>query len=215
MAASHCALIVVAEAISKRVTLLLRTGSVAVIRYVPTAVLTGAPSRTLLLLLKALLMSMTVVSRHQIPSAIAARATTAGPTARRRGTAQSPRALSQRGGTLAPTPGHPAAARILGGGTTTSTAAGGGRMAAGRHALQHALPLVARGDCAGRSRRRTSGCSSGLLLPSLARRGPRGKTDGAHGTPQAGLGGRRLTGRHGEGSLFASTNPSEPRWVRR
>lgn len=115
------------------------------IRYVPTAVLTGAPSRTLLLLLKALMMSMAVVSRHQIPSAIAARATTAGPTARRQGTAQSPRALSQRGGTLAPTPGHPAAAGILGGTSSSSTtAAGGGRMAAGRHALQHALSLVAR-----------------------------------------------------------------------
>lgn len=189
------------------------------IRYVPTAVFTGAPSRTLLLLLKALLMSMTVVSRHQISSAIAARDTTAGPTARRRGSAQCPRALSQRGGTLAPTPGHPAAARILGG-TTSAAATDGGGMVAGRHALQHALPLIARGDCAGRSRR-TSG-SSGLLLSSLARRGPRSKTDGAHRTPQAGLGGRRLTGRHiadvlGIPSMCAvfrsSTNPSAP-WVR-
>jgi len=172
--ALRCALVIIAEAIPVRVDLL--SWSVAVIRSAA-------------LLLKALLRSMSVVSGREIPSATDA---PAGPTAPR------PRILSQqRGGTLAPTPGHPVAAGVLGGGTAAT---------AGRHALQHAPPLISagagRGDGAGRSRRTSSAASAfGLLLPPPARRGA---ADGAHGTPQANLGGLGLSRRHGAGVQFAA-----------
>ena len=83
-----------------------------------------------------------------------------------------PRARCPRVGTLAPSPGHPAAAtRVLGGAGT-----GGG--AARRCALQPVPAAAARGDGAGRCR-------------SRARRGPRGAAHGAHGPPQP------VAGRHG------------------